>query len=133
MRMEVIRHIGPLDESFFFYCEDVEWCCRARKAGYQIYYTPHAEIYHHGGSSKIDDPDQRFNRSLALLFKKCFSRTRGAIILLLTLLSGISSLAVSFAVPSNRSERENLRNTVRRNASLMRIYLSENLRRRALS
>ena len=51
-RREVWDAIGPLDESIFGFGEDVEWCVRARKAGWQVWYHPQSVIVHlkgHGG------------------------------------------------------------------------------------
>lgn len=51
VRREAIRQVGVLDEGFFMYCEEVDWCYRIKQAGWEIYYTPDAEIVHHGGQS----------------------------------------------------------------------------------
>jgi GT2 family glycosyltransferase len=40
------RHIGPLDEAFFLYLEDVDWCLRAAKAGIQTWLVPEAVVRH---------------------------------------------------------------------------------------
>jgi len=45
----VVDQIGYLDEQFFAYQEDAEFCFRARKAGWQIYYVPTAQLTHFGG------------------------------------------------------------------------------------
>lgn len=53
IRREVLEQIGFLDEAFFAYQEDADYCFRARKAGWQIYYYPEAQVIHyasHGGS-----------------------------------------------------------------------------------
>jgi GT2 family glycosyltransferase len=50
-RDEVIQRVGGFDEGFFMYCEEVDWCRRIRQAGWDIYYTPDAEIIHHQGAS----------------------------------------------------------------------------------
>ncbi|MER3457620.1 MAG: glycosyltransferase family 2 protein, partial [Chloroflexota bacterium] len=42
-RREVFEQIGGLDERFFMYSEEVDWCYRARQAGWRIYYVPQAE------------------------------------------------------------------------------------------
>ena len=47
----VIRQIGLLYEPFFAYCEDVEWCYRARQANLNTYIIPMAHVWH---------PDTRF-------------------------------------------------------------------------
>lgn len=42
---------GQLNDEFFMYIEDMQWCWDIRKAGYEVYYTPEASIIHFGGGS----------------------------------------------------------------------------------
>ncbi len=49
IRREVIDKIGYLDERFFAYQEDADFCRRARHAGWKVYYVPTAKITHYGG------------------------------------------------------------------------------------
>ncbi|MDD4178589.1 MAG: glycosyltransferase family 2 protein [Candidatus Margulisbacteria bacterium] len=49
VRREVIDRVGGLDENFFFSNDDLDWCRRIRKAGWQIYFVPDAEVIHYGG------------------------------------------------------------------------------------
>lgn len=49
IRRAVVEQIGYLDERFFAYQEDADYCYRARQAGWQIYYYPGAQIVHYGG------------------------------------------------------------------------------------
>jgi GT2 family glycosyltransferase len=49
IRREVIDNIGYLDERFFAYQEDADFCCRTRQAGWKVYYVPTAKITHYGG------------------------------------------------------------------------------------
>jgi len=51
VRREVIQQIGLFDEEFFMYCEEVDWCMRARAAGWKIYCVPQAEVVHHAGQA----------------------------------------------------------------------------------
>jgi hypothetical protein len=51
MTAEALNHIGLLDESYFAYHEEVDWCQRARAAGYQIFYDPYSRVYHGGSKS----------------------------------------------------------------------------------
>ena len=51
IRRETFEEIGPLDERFFLYCEDVDWCRRAKEAGWQVLYYPKSRILHSGGLS----------------------------------------------------------------------------------
>jgi len=43
--------LGLLDEKFFFYAEEMDWCYRARQKGWQVYFTPGGEVLHYGGQS----------------------------------------------------------------------------------
>lgn len=49
IRREVVHSIGYLDEQFFAYQEDADYCFRARQAGWKVYYHPQARIIHYGG------------------------------------------------------------------------------------
>lgn len=50
-RAEVLQRVGAFDEGYFIYCEEVDWCFRVKQAGWEIHYTPDAEIIHHAGAS----------------------------------------------------------------------------------
>ena len=51
IRREVIEEIGYLDEAYFAFQEDTDFCVRAHKAGWKVYYFPLAQITHFGGKS----------------------------------------------------------------------------------
>jgi N-acetylglucosaminyl-diphospho-decaprenol L-rhamnosyltransferase len=51
VRREVIERIGALDDGYFMYFEDVDYCRRAREAGFRILYWPAAQVMHFGGAS----------------------------------------------------------------------------------
>jgi N-acetylglucosaminyl-diphospho-decaprenol L-rhamnosyltransferase len=52
--------VGPLDEGYFMYVEEVDWCRRARARGWQIWHHPHARVVHHGGASTSQQPESMF-------------------------------------------------------------------------
>ncbi|MCO5165841.1 MAG: glycosyltransferase family 2 protein [Planctomycetes bacterium] len=55
LRREVIEQVGLLDEGFFMYFEDVDYCLRARAAGWRIRHEPRAEVVHlHAASSQLE-------------------------------------------------------------------------------
>jgi GT2 family glycosyltransferase len=45
---EAVEAVGDLDEAFFAYHEDVDWCVRARAAGFRILFAPAARVVHRG-------------------------------------------------------------------------------------
>ncbi len=50
-RREAIVRVGMLDEDYFFFYEEIDWCRRMGNAGWLVYHVPDAEIYHFGGGS----------------------------------------------------------------------------------
>lgn len=46
VKKEVIERIGTLDEHYFIYGEDTDWCIRAQRAGYKLSYVPSAVVWH---------------------------------------------------------------------------------------
>ncbi len=48
VRRAVIEQVGMLDERFFYYWEETEWCIRATKAGWRILHAPQAKLWHKG-------------------------------------------------------------------------------------
>ncbi|GHD98579.1 glycosyl transferase [Defluviimonas sp. 20V17] len=54
LRKEMVAAIGPMDEGYFLYFEDTEYCLRARRAGWRIAYIPQARAVHfRGGSAPV--------------------------------------------------------------------------------
>lgn len=49
IRRAVVEQIGYLDERYFAYQEDADFCFRARQVGWQVYFVPAAHIIHYGG------------------------------------------------------------------------------------
>lgn len=77
IKREVVNKIGLLDESFFMYCEDIDYCYRINKIGGKIYYVPETQIVHYKGeSSKTNNIDYviTFNRSLYQFYKKHYQQ-----------------------------------------------------------
>lgn len=65
IKREVIKKIGLLDESFFAYQEDVDFCIRARKGGYKCMYIPSPNVWHKAGAtSKKQERMSPFHRYL---------------------------------------------------------------------
>lgn len=50
-RAQVLAEVGLLDEDYFMYAEEVDWCQRVRRAGWAIWQVPTAVVMHVGGAS----------------------------------------------------------------------------------
>lgn len=76
VRGPVLREVGVLDERFFMFYEEIEFCHRIKRAGYAVYYVPEAQVVHHWmGSVKQNSrkmTDQLF-RSQLLYYQKTSS------------------------------------------------------------
>jgi GT2 family glycosyltransferase len=55
-RRDALSQVGLLDETFFMYGEDMDWCKRFREAGWKVVYYPDAESIHYGGASSSRAP-----------------------------------------------------------------------------
>jgi N-acetylglucosaminyl-diphospho-decaprenol L-rhamnosyltransferase len=51
VRRQAIDEVGPLDESFFLFSEETDWCFRFARAGWKTVFTPAAECIHVGGAT----------------------------------------------------------------------------------
>ena len=56
VRREMIGQVGLLDEGYFMYYEDLDWCVRARKKSWQVYYYPEVSVTH--AYQKVKDKKQ---------------------------------------------------------------------------
>jgi N-acetylglucosaminyl-diphospho-decaprenol L-rhamnosyltransferase len=50
-RREALAQIGLLDDGYFMYSEELDWCRRAKAAGWKVIYYPTAQVIHHSGQS----------------------------------------------------------------------------------
>jgi len=74
IRRQVFEDIGLLDEEFFMYFEDVDFCKRAREAGWNIIHNPEAHVVHlRGGSSPVKSQAEKKRRLPRYFYE---SRTR---------------------------------------------------------
>jgi GT2 family glycosyltransferase len=94
-----IERVGLLDEDFFFYREDYDWCKRFWEQGFPVLIIPKYKVVHHGGASSSAE-SVRFKselyRSKLIYWKKYFSKKSSisliAIIILGDIFRGLFSL-----------------------------------------
>ena len=107
VRREAVEQVGPLDERFFLYGEDIDWCYRIKKAGWKLFYAPVTEIVHFKGESAKRAPRLKstiaFYKAMHIFVRKHFGS--GCLPLPGWLLSSGIALYAVFAIVGRLIER----------------------------
>ncbi len=77
VRRRVIEEVGPMDESFFLFCEEEDFCYRVAQHGWELYYVPGVRMIHWGGQSTAQNSPAATlfaNASKVQFFRKHFGR-----------------------------------------------------------
>ena len=73
VRADVWRRLGGLDADFFAHMEEIDFCWRAKNAGYRVEYCPGSVVYHVGGGTLPKSNPRKtflnFRNNLAMLYK----------------------------------------------------------------
>ncbi len=82
LRADVIARIGLLDEQFFMYGEDLDWCLRAKQAGYRVVYYPEVVVHHvkRAASSTSAKAQYEFQRAMWLFYRKHYRASTNALL-----------------------------------------------------
>ncbi len=64
LRREALDAVGLLDEQYFLYTEELDWCFNARRAGWSIVVDPRAVVRHHRGQSSISTDTSSLSTAL---------------------------------------------------------------------
>ena len=83
VRKEAIGAVGGLDEDYFFFLEETDWCHRMKEKGWSVFHVPESMVIHFSGHSKRAAPWEsqiEYYRSLYKYFRK--NKGEGAYILL---------------------------------------------------
>jgi len=70
VRAEAIASIGPMDERFFLYSEEIDWCFRARRCGWDVRHLPLMTVTHHAGRRDRGDLMAQLAHSRLLFARK---------------------------------------------------------------
>lgn len=99
-RREVYAQIGGLDEGYVMYSEELDWCKRAKNAGWRVVFLADAHITHHGGKSSDQVVARRhvlFQQSKLRYFRKYHGAAVAQILRAVLLLNYAVQLAVEAA------------------------------------
>jgi GT2 family glycosyltransferase len=95
-RREVFENIGLLDEGFFTYFDDIDFCFNARKHGWSIYYVPASRVVHLvGQSTGVNSTPRRLPAYLLQARRRYFLKNHGPLYAALADAGRISGLALA--------------------------------------
>ena len=76
IRRETMEDIGVLDEQYFLYFEEIDYCLTALRAGWEVVFYPHAEIVHIGGQSTVKVPGKISSKGRQMISVRLTSEFR---------------------------------------------------------
>jgi GT2 family glycosyltransferase len=130
VRRHAMEQVGLLDESFFIYGEDMDWCKRFWNKGWRVDFVPSAKAIHYGGASSSNAPVRFYiERQKADLqyWKKHHSRLAVSCYLLISCLHMFFRLtAYSFVLLINRKGKIE-QYKVRRSWACLKWILSDGI------
>ena len=86
----VLEDVGVMDEAYFMYSEELDWCRRVKEAGWKVVYLPEARIVHHVGKSSEQAVTERhinYQRAKLRYFRKFHGRIPSNLLRLTILLN----------------------------------------------
>ncbi len=126
IRKQVIENVGPMDEDYFIYSEETDWCFEAKQDGWKVIFFPEAKIIHKGGQSSKSAFEKclvESYRSKTRFFKKHFNRSKSIIMEILLFLGLIQRLLIWFLLWSAKKS-EKYKNKLYAYKSVLKWYLS---------
>jgi len=109
LRKETLEEVGLLDESFFMYGEDIDWCYRIQAAGWKNYYYPKVSIVHYKGESSKKQSTRmidEFHKSMIIFYNKHYKNKYNVVINLITYLGIYSKWALSLLINAFKKEKK---------------------------
>jgi N-acetylglucosaminyl-diphospho-decaprenol L-rhamnosyltransferase len=84
VRARAIREVGPLDEGYWLYMEDLDWCYRFWQRGWSVFYDPGGVVLHHKGASSGSRRALRqevaFHRGMGRFYRKFYAPSRSPLL-----------------------------------------------------
>lgn len=93
-RREAVQDVGPMDEGFFLYSEEIDWCHRFRQHGWDVRHLPFMAVIHHGGDSERPELVAQLSSSRLRFAYKHFARPKAVGIHAALMLKHVLRLAV---------------------------------------
>lgn len=123
VRTSAIEQVGMMDEDYFVYAEETDWCWRFQQAGWRCVFTPSARIIHLDGGSKSTEQISvkmyvQQQKSLLIYFIKQRGRFSWMIAKAIYIISMMSRVAVFLAIASISQDDKAPKKAVRSLAAL---------------
>lgn len=80
VRAEALAQVGPLDERFFLYSEETDWCYRFHRAGWRVAHLPTMSVTHHTGHAPGPDLSAQQSYAKILFARKHYGRAHSSAI-----------------------------------------------------
>jgi N-acetylglucosaminyl-diphospho-decaprenol L-rhamnosyltransferase len=108
-RAEAIREVGPLDEGYWLYMEDLDWCHRFWDAGWKVFYEPAGTALHVKGGSSANRRAPRqeiaFHRGMARFYRRFDAPAHNPLVNAAVYAGIGAKLATSLAITAAKSRR----------------------------
>lgn len=118
LQRSALDKVGLLDEDFFFYAEDKDWCKRAYDAGWKVIYFPYSSAIHYGGVSSSNAPLHYYiemQKSNLLYLKKHSGPITQTLLIIISIMHQLMRIIVhSLLMLSPLSDRDILKHKVKR-------------------
>lgn len=105
VRADVYKKLGGLEPAFFAHMEEIDFCWRAKNAGFKVMYSGQSAVYHVGGGTLHKSNPRKtylnFRNGLALLYKNIPEREFWSTLLLRVLLDWVAALRMVLAGQTN--------------------------------
>ncbi|MCQ2274438.1 MAG: glycosyltransferase family 2 protein [Bacteroidales bacterium] len=106
VRADVWRELGGLDGDFFAHMEEIDFCWRAKNAGYRVEYCPRSVVYHVGGGTLPKSNPRKtflnFRNNMAMLYKNLPANRRRWVMTVRRMLDYVAAL--KFLLAKNTGE-----------------------------
>ncbi len=124
VRQEVIQRIGLLDEDYFMFSEDLDWCYRIKRLGWKVYYLPKAEVIHLRSQATQRDRERMETAThitRLLFFSKHYDVLRVSAIKCLLILEILIKTPLLIIFSLFPTKRKSLRSKINRYKNLLKL------------
>jgi GT2 family glycosyltransferase len=123
IKKETVDIIGLLPEVYFMYYEEAEWCYRAKKHGYKIWYVPTARIIHVHAASPLDGRGEIFENSRLLFYRRNIGTVKGAVIAALMISASLVDFLICFLFEKDETKLRKIKAQLNRHIKLLKGLL----------